>query len=567
MFSTVSAHIAAVLKRYGVEDIFGQSIPSELLLAAEEIGIRQVFYRTENAGGAMADGYARITNRVGVVTAQNGPAATLLVAPLAEALKASIPMLAIVQEVPRGDRDRNAFQELDHELLFAGCSKSILRVDDPARVEADLALAFTRATSGRPGPVVILVPRDVLSAPAVEQTLGAPGLGSFPLDRPRPARTEIQAAAALLARARNPLVVAGGGVHGSGASAQLALLQETASLPVATTNMGKGSVDETHELSVGVIGSAMGVNSYTYSLRPVVAEADVVLLIGTRTNENGTDGWSLMPKNARFIHLDITPDEVSRNYESLRLVGDARSGLEDLLEAMKEQDLSLRNERRAAVVGVLAEAHAKDREAARAVLESNESPLRPERIMAELDRLITPDDIVVADASYSTLWVTVFLQARRAGQRFVTPRGLAGLGWGFPMALGVKVARPDARVICLVGDGGFGHTWQELETAVRESMTVTVILLNNGILGFQKHAELHNYGAHTSAVHFSAVDHAEIARACGANGVRVTDVEELAPALARALESDVPTLIEVMVDAFAHPPIAAWDGSEALRAV
>jgi acetolactate synthase-1/2/3 large subunit len=562
---TVARQVAAALSRYGVEHIFGQSLPSELLLAAERQGIRQVFYRTENAGGAMADGYARVTRRVGVVAAQNGPAATLLVPPLAEALKASVPVIALVQEVPRADRDRNAFQEYDHEALFASCAKRIIRVDEPARVEDDVAAAFAAATSGRPGPVVLLFPRDVLGLDAVETPARGDGLGSFPLDRPRPARDAIERAAAALAFAERPVVIAGGGVHVSGASAALAALQEAASLPVATTTMGKGAVDEEHELSIGVVGSFMGVNSLTRSARPLIAGADVVLLVGTRTNENGTDAWRLLPRDATYLHLDLDAGEVGRNYDAVRLVGDARAGLEDLTERLRVLDSPRRRERRPAVVAEIAAARERDRLAARVVTASEQAPLRPELVVTTLAELLDPDAIMVADASYATIWAAAFMPSRRPGQRFLSPRGLAGLGWGLPMALGAQVAHPQRTVACLAGDGAFAHTWQELETAVREALGVTVILLNNGILGFQKHAELHTWGAHTSAVAFAPVDHVAIAAACGADAVRVETPATLRDTLAAALSSGAPTLVEVMTDPAAHPPITAWDDSEALK--
>jgi acetolactate synthase-1/2/3 large subunit len=326
--------------------------------------------------------------------------------------------------------------------------------------------------------------------------------------------------------------------------------------------MGKGSVDETHPLSLGVIGNYMGPRGATRPLRDLVTEADVVLLAGTRTNENGTDAWSLLPRGATFIHLDVDGAEVGRNYEALRLVGDARLGLEDLAGALAGLDLSKRTAGEAEVAARIAEGRRLHRSEAAAVTGSGASPIRPERVMAELDTLLPDDAIVVADASYSTIWMNNYLRARRAGQRFLSPRGLAGLGWGLPLALGAKVARPAVPVVCISGDGGFGHVWAELETSVRERLPVTIILFNNAVLGFQKHAELVQYGAHTSAVELGPVDHAAIARACGADAVRVDDPAELAGVLARAVASDRTTLIEVMTDPAAHPPITAWEGRE-----
>ena len=167
--------------------------------------------------------------------------------------------------------------------------------------------------------------------------------------------------------------------------------------------------------------------------------------------------------------------------------------------------------------------------------------------------------VVAADASYSTIWMGNYLRARRPGQRFLSPRGLAGLGWGLPLAMGARAADPGTCVVALVGDGGFGHVWSELETAVREDLPVVVILFDNGILGFQKHVELVQFGEHTTATDFSRVDHSAVARACGAEAIRVESPSELAPALTKALDSGRTWLIEVRCDPDARPPITAWD--------
>jgi len=555
--------IAAAFARHGVNVVFGQSIPSAFHLAAPAHGIRQAAYRTENAGGAMADGYARVSGRVGVVTAQNGPAATLLVAPLAEALKASVPVVALVQDVDRAVADRNAFQELDHESLFRPVAKWVRRVEHASRIDDYVDMAFTAAAGGRPGPAVLLVPGELLAAAATPGRRGA-CLGHCPLDRPVPDAARIAEAAAWLAGARQPLVVVGGGVHSSGAAAALADLQERCHLPVATTVMGKGTVDETHPLSIGVIGHAMGDGSPTAGLHGFVRGADVVLLAGTRTSQNGTDSWRLMPRDARYVHLDIDGAEIGRNYESLRLSGDARAGIEALTRAMTARDLSRRKETRAQFAELIGHAHAHWRERLAATLRDSHRPARPERLMAEIDRRLPADAVVVADASYASLWAGLFLTARRAGQRFISPRGLAGIGWGLPLAIGAAVAAPGRAVICIAGDGGFAHAWSELETAVRLELPIVVVVLNNGVLGFQRDAETVFHGAHTDACAMLPVDHAMIASAVGAAGSRVADDGAFGHALDEALEVAIggrgPSVIDVAIDPEARPPLSWFRG-------
>ncbi len=562
------AHVlAAALQRHGVREVFGQSIPSALFLAAPDYGIRQIGYRTENAGAAMADAFARVSGKVAVVTAQNGPAATLLVPGLGEALKASIPVVAIVQDVHRKFTDKNAFQELDHFALFGGVAKWVRRVSDISRIDDYVDMAFTAAASGRCGPAVLLVPVDLLDERPdfdPEQPQRSSSLGRFPLDRSVADPARVQEAAALLAQAERPIVIAGGGIHSSQAWEELEALQSLG-IPVATTVMGKGAVDETHPLSIGVVGYFMAPRSRTSHLRSLVTDADVVLLVGNRTNQNGTDSWSLYPENARYIQIDIDGGEIGRNYEAVRLAGDAKLTLSALVEALGKEDTSRIGSRRSQLEQQIASGKEAHRKELGELVDMEATPIRPERLMADIDAVLTPEMLAVADASYASIWIANFLTARRAGQRFLTPRGLAGLGWGLPFAIGAKVARPDAPVICVTGDGGFGHVWAELETARRMRTPVVVVVLNNQILGYQKHAELSLFGSHTDVCHFEAVDHAAIARACGCEGARIETPDAFAPALAAALKHDGVTVLDVITDPGAYPPITSFMGKKALE--
>jgi acetolactate synthase-1/2/3 large subunit len=549
---------AAALRRHGVEYLFGQSNPPALTLAAHDLGITQIGYRQENAGAYMADGYARATGKVPVVTAQNGPAATLLVPGLAECLSASIPLVALVQDVGPGTRDRNAFQELDQLELFQGVAKWIRRVTSADRIEDYVDMAFIAAASGRPGPAVLLVSMELLAEkearPAAARTAS---LGYFPLDRTVADPARIAVAAELLAKARAPLVYAGGGVIGSGAQAELRALQDLAHLPVATSTMGKGSVDETHPLSVGVIGYFMAARGMAKFAKPLVSDADVVLLIGNRTNQNGTDSWTLLPRTATYVHLDIDPLEIGRNYEALRLTGDAQLTLRALIAAITAQDLTKRQSMRATLEKDIVTAKRRHRAEIVGVTESNAAPIRPERFMAELEEQLSDTHVVVADASFSSIWVANYLTAK-AERRFITPRGQAGLGWGFPLALGAKIGNPSKAVFCVVGDGGFGHVWAELETAHRHGIQVVVAVMNNGVLGYQRHAEDALLGRHSNVCDFTPVNHAAIAQACGLKGIRIERPEDIAAAIRGAMAADTSVLLDVVTDPDAMPPVGVF---------
>ncbi|MDH4255324.1 MAG: acetolactate synthase catalytic subunit [Gammaproteobacteria bacterium] len=558
---SVAEIIVDSLVRHGVTTVFAQSLPSAVVLAAEERQIRQFMYRTENAGTAMADGYARTSGKVGVVSAQNGPAATLLVPGLAEALKASVPVLALVQDVVRTQTDRNAFQELDHLALFQSCTKWVRRVTEPSRVADYVDMAFTNAASGRPGPVALILPADLLLEKIPAPTHRNVSLGHYPLDRCSADPDRLDEAAKMLAEASNPLIVAGGGVHLSGACDELSRLQQIAHIPVMTTVMGKGAIDETHPLSIGMTGYAMAELSPTHYMRSIIDGADVILLVGTRTNQNGTDSWTLYPQGSRYIHIDIDGGEVGRNYEAVRLVGDAKltlAALCDRLAGARDADPE--------IVRKISEARAMHRLEISELLHSNAVPIRPERIVNDMREVLTPDTIVVADASYATLWTTCYLPSLRSGMRFLTPRGLAGLGWGLPLAIGAKVANPDSPVLCMVGDGGFAHVWSELETAARTRTPVVISVLNNGCLAYQKDAEDVKFGRHSTGCYFSPVDHAAIARASGCRGVRIDRPDDYLPALREAMSRADTTVLDIMIDPAAYPPITFFQKLDSVRA-
>ncbi|MFO1281393.1 MAG: acetolactate synthase catalytic subunit [Burkholderiales bacterium] len=558
---SVAEQIARALRRHGVEFVIGQSIPSAVTLAATRIGIRQILCRIEKNGAIMGDGYARITRKVAVVTSCGGPGTLLLAAGLGEALTASVPVVALIQDVPRAHRDRNAAQELDDLAALRPVTKAAWRVDRADRVLDYIDRAFIVAGGGRPGPVALLLAPEMMSEPAVEPSFSRRQVyGTFPLDRVVADATRIAAAADEIAAARHPIVIAGGGVHLSDATAELAALVEVAALPTGTTTMGKGALDESHPLALGPLTYAIGNRSSGKHLRPMLEESDVVVLVGTRTNQNGTDSWKLYPRNARFIHIDIDGAEIGRTFEALRLVGDAKLTLAALTGALADRDLGRRRAARDRLIARIAEGRRRHAEEIAPAVRSPKSPIRPERVMQALDRELTAG-IVVGDASYATTWVTNYLRTGRDRPRIVTPRGLAGIGWGFAMAIGAKLGAPRERVVYVGGDGAFGYSWSELETVVRHGLKgFTAVVLNNNVLGYQKDAEDVAIGSHTAALHFSAVDHAAIARACGWNATRVERPDDVEPAIRSALAASAPTFVEVMTDPGAYPPIITFDG-------
>jgi len=243
----------------------------------------------------------------------------------------------------------------------------------------------------------------------------------------------------------------------------------------------------------------------------------------------------------------------------LRLLGDVRDTLEALNNRLSTMSLDGIPHRAAHISAEFEQARASHaNEFTPLETEQRNRPLRPETLMRALDRY-QEETIWVADASYSSIWLVQFIRSRKAGTRFITPRGIAGLGWGFPMAIGAKAVRPDARVICITGDGGFAHCWAELESARRHQLPVVVVVLNNGVLGFQVNAEESRFATHTDVCHFGPIDHVGIAKACQCDGMQVADLAELDQALDAAARCETPFVIDVLVDPKAFPPLTAFE--------
>ena len=558
--ATNAMRIALSLKRNGVKYIFGQSSPSSVTLACLDIGIKQIGYRQENTGTYMAQAYAMCTHTIPVVTAQNGPAATLIVPGLAESLKASYPIVALVEEVSREHEEKNAFQELDHFALFKGVSKWVKRIPIHERIEDYIDRAFTIAASGRPGPTVLLCPKDIIGD-AKEYLIDkrrVQNLGTFPLDRSIADPSQIEIAGNLLRNANNPIIYAGGGVIGSEAIKEIRELQEDCSIPVATTTMGKGAIDEEHPLSIGPIGYYMGKRGVSKHLKSMIQEADVILLVGNRTNQNGTDSWSLLPEDATYIHIDIDPTEISRNYESIRLVGDAKLTLSALKEYILQKDIQKRNENRKDIEAKINNSRELHKQDMQEIVSAKSGKIKVERFLYEVEKRLDDDHIIVSDASLSSVWNANYIKATKE-RKFIFPRGLAGLGWGLPMAMGAKIAKPDKKVFCLVGDGGFGHAWSELETCRRHGINVVLVVINNSILGYQKLAETVLYGRYTDVCDFTFVDHTKIAEACGIKGIKVESIDDIPAAIEEAFKSNESVLIDLITDPDNIPPVGIMD--------
>jgi acetolactate synthase-1/2/3 large subunit len=484
-----------------------------------------------------------------------------LITGLLEAQKSSIPVIAFVQEISLKNRGRHAASELDHGTCLAPYAKWVGRIELPERATEITRHAFRIATSGRPGPVVVLCPADVMAQTIDAEIEVELDYRSFPSTRMRPERDKLNRAAELLLDARNPVIVAGGGVIISQAWDEVVSLAERLQAVVVTTMNGKGAIADDHPLSAGVTGTSTGGRYGRGKIaNDILAEADVALIIGSRNGQICSFNWTLPRPGTRVIHIDIDPMEIGRNIRTdVPLAGDARDTLRDLIEL-------LGNQPGAAVDPMprLMQLREEWTRSTREVFTSSQMPIRPERLLREISQRVADGSIVVTDASYVTGWGMSHIDSVGQGRAMISPRGTGGIGWSLPAAIGAKMASPDQRVICITGDGAFSYVLNELETAARYKVPLVVIVFNNATLAFQKHYEEKLLGTYREC-DFLEVDYSELARSLHCNGERVTDPAHIGPALDRALAFNGPYVLDVLIDPDAMAPIVGLEREEAME--
>ena len=404
------------------------------------LGLRHFLINDERCGAFAADSYARVSGRPGICDGTLGPGATNLVTPLVELLNAGVPIVAITGDTHRAHSWKNMTQECRQLDILRPAVKDVLRVEQVQRVPEYMRRAFAVATSGRAGPVVLDVPEDVAHG---EHEFTAddfhidPDTLAAPARRTRPAAADLRRAAALLAKAKRPILLVGGGVHLSGACSALQSFVESQAIPVAHTMSGKGSIACTHALSAGLFGR------YSRIANELIAELDCILVIGCKLGEIATKRFALIPSSVPLIHLDILPEEIGRTtHADVALWGDAREGLADL-EAELSEGAAKRRTARADYIREVGARMEKWRVDATPRYTSAERPINMGRLIGELQKLMPKNGILVADGGFAAHWTGLLYDTKAAGRTYIADRGLASIGYGLPGALGAQLAAPD----------------------------------------------------------------------------------------------------------------------------
>ena len=540
--------MAEMLKLAGVGPMFGmggfQLLP--FYEACRSLGLQHVLVNDERCGAFAADAYAKVTNRPGVADGTLGPGATNLVTGLVESYNAGIPMIAIIGDTNREHAWKNMTQETRQLEILRPVVKEVIRVEIIKRIPEHFRRAFAVATSGRPGPVLIDVPEDVAHA---EFDFDAadfwiePGTLKAQARRTRPDPADLMRAAGLLAAAKRPLILAGGGIHISEAHQALLDFSRAQGIPVAHTMSGKGAIACCDPHSAGLFGR------YDRIANGLMAESDCLLVLGCKLGEIATKRFSLMTPGKPVIHVDIVPEEIGRTTRTdVALAGDARLTLNDL--ASELSDGGKRAKSRADYLAEVPVKMAAWRADAADRLESKESPINVGRLMGELNKIMPADGVLVADGGFAAHWGGLMFDTKAAGRHFLPDRGFASIGYGVPGGIGAQLgAGKKRRVVSLTGDGGFNMSLGELETARRVGANFVTIIFNNAASGYVKALQHAVYGAgNYQSSDLSDLNYAEIVKGFGCHGIRVTDPEKLSTALAEGLaNTSSPTVIDCVV--------------------
>jgi acetolactate synthase-1/2/3 large subunit len=550
--------LAESLCHAGFETIFGLSGDTGVAfydaLYHRRHRIRHVMAHDERHAAYMADAYARCTNRVGAVEVSSGGGVTYAIGGMGEPYASSVPMLIVASDIHSASRGTGALTEIDQELLFAAVTKWRTTVPTASDIPSLVADALAAATSDRPGPVCLIVPEDVLD----EQGRAVVPETSIEVPRRRPAADEasVRRAADALRRAERPGIVAGSGVHLSGAWAELARLVETTGIPVATTIHGKGSFPETSPWSLGVVG-ANGARDYA---NEYLAQADVVLFIGSRANATDTNSFTSPSRDKTIvIQNDIEAGRAGRNFPgSIGLVGDAKSTLGQLMEALPQGEATER--RQHLRFWIDEQRQAWYRSASEPGVPDDGTLLAPRDVLRVIREEATSDVLLVADPGTPTPNVAAYWETERASRDVIIPRGHGPMGYAIPGAIGAALAFPGQEVVALTADGSFAMSCGELETAVRLQLPIVHVQFTNESMGWIKMLQHLYMGKRYFGVDSGSIDAVAVARGMGLDAARVRSLEEFAEVLKRGLVSRRPFFIDVPVpdQISLVPPVAPW---------
>lgn len=520
------------LEEEGVEAIFGYPGGQVLDIydALYNSSLKHYLVRHEQGAAHAADGYARATGKPGVCLATSGPGATNLVTGIATAYMDSVPMVAITGQVPTALLGRDSFQEADITGITLPITKHNFLVNDVNDLARTIKEAFYLATTGRPGPVLIDIPKDVSQKKATYHYPEKVHVKGYKPTR-EGNKGQINQAAKVIAEAERPVIYAGGGIIISEAHGELFRLAELIQSPVTTTLMGKGGFPETHALSLGMLGM-----HGTKAANNAVTECDVLIAVGARFDDRVTGKVAEFAPKAKIIHIDIDPAEIGKNVSvDVPIVGDVRMVLAELNGKLSQHQ----GGEWLAQVGKWKADYPQGYE--------QNGKIKPQYVVEQIYEVTKGEAIITTEVGQNQMWAAQFYKYTQP-RSFVSSGGLGTMGYGFPAAIGAKVGNPDKVVIDIAGDGSIQMNIQEMATAVHYNIPVIIAILNNNFLGMVRQWQEIFYDRRYSHTEISGPDFVKLAEAYGALGIRVTEPSQVKPALEEAVRAKRPVIIDFVVE-------------------
>ncbi|MFZ0344923.1 MAG: biosynthetic-type acetolactate synthase large subunit [Nitrososphaeraceae archaeon] len=528
------------LEKEGVDVVFGLPGGANLPIydALVDANLRHILVRHEQSAAHMADGYARIKRKAGVCFATSGPGATNLITGIATAYADSSPMIAVTGQVPLAMIGKDAFQETDIIGVANPCTKYAFQPRAAAEIPETVKKAFYISESGRPGPVLIDIPKDVQQA---REDVAFPNLikvrGYNPIVDAD--LSQLERAVQAMMKAEKPIIMAGGGVILSGAFSELQALAELLMAPVVTTFKGKGSFPENHALAMGPIGMHGHAEA-----NKIIIEADCIIAVGARFSDRSVGRFDEFGKGMTIIHLDVDPAEIGKNKAAdIAVVGDVKSSLRTAVKMLTKYKIVKRAiddpwlKRRKELIDYYADS-----------IKDYPRELTAKKALKKLRELLPHNAIVTTEVGQCQMWASLHFDVIAPGT-FFSSTGLGTMGFGFPASIGAKAAKPRSIVVDIAGDGSFNMTENSLAVSVLDKLPVIVFLMNNYMLGMVAQWQRTFYKRRYSGVHQqNCPDYAKIAEAYGAQGIRAQTMEELDKALKKAMNTDVASVIDISID-------------------
>ena len=559
--------LVEMLEKYQVEVIFGvpgdTSIPLYRALAAKGCSITHVLARDERSASFMADAYARLSHKPGFCECPSGAGPLYALPGIAEANASSVPVILLTSDIPLSGEGKQTITELDTQRLFESITKWSSVIKQADKVPETIRRALRIATTGRPGTVHLAFPKEVMEGElgAKAQVYAEPECAAYPAYRTRGARAELEKLVKLITRAERPVIIAGGGANHSQAGGALVALAEWLNAPVVTTISGQGIIPDEHRLALGVIGD----NGYHPHAHRAIQDGDVLLYVGCKMGSVSTINWT-MPEpreGRRIIQVDLNPEMLGNNFQNaLSVAGDARLIMEEVLILVRGQ-IARKDETEWS--RGLNEQRRDFWQNARADFERRDEPLRGAPIIAELNKYMDTESVVISDAGTPTPYTSRYLRLGGRSSRFLIPRAYGGLGYAIPALVGAHFARPGAKLAGLFGDGSLGMSAGEMETLARLNIPAVLIHFSNSTFGWIKCLQkLHNKANYFS-VDFNRGDPTLLARGCGLKALHIQTHAELAEGMAEAFAADGPVFLNLVTEPETEslPPVYTWQQAAA----